>query len=294
LVGFQKNLLKVWDIMHRIYRNTVMPRVGNFDQIHGKLIDLLFESSTMVGQGKKLDVMDIIWHEMYAVVMKKRPSIFGAHIMQLIIHMWNRKKLPLDLLDNEEDPTEHKVKELSIKKHVAPLIPNEEESSSNDEDDPLFELPPKASAQDKSFKKWMASAVKTIFCRQDDADKRAYKEHVRNKKERQLTRQRFEHLGVPVQPGSEDRITSEAEWLKNRRPWVDFDFQDDASSSQPDIPWSRTQIGPSTAHVDPEATDDETEDDDTRDRDDGVGSDSAEKSDEIAPATTSDEDSVEG
>ena len=50
MVGFQKNLLKVWDIMHRIYRNTVAPRVGNFDQIHGKLIDLLFESSIMVGQ----------------------------------------------------------------------------------------------------------------------------------------------------------------------------------------------------------------------------------------------------
>ena len=68
MVGFQKNLLKVWDIMHRIYRNTVAPCVGNFDQIHGKLIDLLFESSIMVGQGKILDVMDIIWHEMYAVV----------------------------------------------------------------------------------------------------------------------------------------------------------------------------------------------------------------------------------
>ena len=49
VVGLQKNLLKVWDIMHRIFRNTVAPRVGNFDQMHGKMIDLMHESHTMQG-----------------------------------------------------------------------------------------------------------------------------------------------------------------------------------------------------------------------------------------------------
>ena len=36
LVGFQKNLLKFCNIMHCIFRNTVAPQVGNFDQIQGK------------------------------------------------------------------------------------------------------------------------------------------------------------------------------------------------------------------------------------------------------------------
>ena len=68
--------------------------------------------------------------------------------------------------------------------------------------------------------------------------------YVRHKKERQLTRKRFEHLGVPCKSGSEDRITAEHDWLKSRRTWVDADLQDDASTSQqPDIPWSRTHIG---------------------------------------------------
>ena len=49
VVGLQKNLLKVWDIMHRIFRNTVAPRVGNFDQMHGKMIDLMHASHIMQG-----------------------------------------------------------------------------------------------------------------------------------------------------------------------------------------------------------------------------------------------------
>ena len=88
MVGYQKNLLKVWDIMHRIFRNTLTPRVGNFDQMHGKMIDLMHESHIMQGQGKKLDVMDVMWHEMYSVVMKRRPSIFGPHVMILILDRW--------------------------------------------------------------------------------------------------------------------------------------------------------------------------------------------------------------
>ena len=155
-MGLQRNLLKVWDIMHHIFCNSVAPRVGNFDQMHGKMIDLLHESHLMVGQGKKLDVMDVIWHEMYSVVMKRRPSIFGPHVMLLILDRWTHKQLPLELLDNEEAPTNHNVKELQIKKHLPPLIPNAEESSTDDEDDPLYELPPRANVQDTKFKKWLS------------------------------------------------------------------------------------------------------------------------------------------
>ena len=92
------------------------------------------------------------------------------------------------------------------------------------------------------------------------SDKRVYQAHVRHKKERQLTRQRFQDLGVPCKAGSEDRITDEHDWLKHRRGWVDADLQDDASTSQhPDIPWSRTQVGRTTTSSGEE---DRSEDDD--------------------------------
>ena len=129
----------------------------------------------------------------------------------------------------------------------------------------------------------MADALKTIFCRQEDSDKRAYKAHVRHKEERQLTRQRFQHLGVPCQSGSEDRITAEHDWLKHRREWVDADLQDDASTSQqPDIPWSRTHIGrTATSSAEEEESD---EDDQSEEHD---GSDNGDNS--VEAATSDDE-----
>ena len=111
--------------------------------------------------------------------------------------------------------------------------------------------------------------MKIIFCRQEDSDKKAYQAHVRHKKEHQLNRQRFEHLGVPVKAGSEDRITIEHDWLKHHQNWVDVDLQDDASTSQQlDIPWSRTQVGrttTSTAEEDKSEEDGESEDNDGED-----------------------------
>ena len=107
--------------------------------------------------------MDIIWHEIHAVVMNKRVPIFGAILMKLINHVWQEKVFDMGLLDSEEELTEHKSKDLFIKKHAPPLIPNVEESSSDDEDDQTFELPPKGKGQDKGFKKWLANSLKTIF-----------------------------------------------------------------------------------------------------------------------------------
>ena len=126
----------------------------------------MHESSLMVGQEKKLDMMDIIWNESYVVVMNRRVPIFGAILMKLITHVSHERGLDMGLLDNEEEITKHKSKDLFIKKHAPSLIPNVEESTLDDEDDPTFELPRKEKAQNKSFKKWLANSVKTIFCGQ--------------------------------------------------------------------------------------------------------------------------------
>ena len=285
VVGEQKNLLKVWDITHRIYYNTVAPRVGNFDQIHGRLIDIMHESFLRVGQGKKLDVMDIIWHVMFAVVMNRRVPIFGAHVMKLINHVWEKRGLDMSLSDNDEELTEHKSKDLFIKKHAPPLIPNVEESTSDDEDDPTFELPRKEKAQDKGFKKWLANSLKTLFCHQDDMDCRAYKEHKRRKEERHRTLKYFEHLGVPVVAGSEENITSFTDWVARdehnpHRTLEDFEFQDDASSSQTHDPWTHGGDVPEASNRNNEIEEEESEEGDDEDE---------ESDEELAGATSSEE-----
>jgi hypothetical protein len=237
--GESKHLQKTWHIMHRIFRNTVLPRVGNFDQIHGRLIDLMVISSEMVGQGKKLDIMDILWNEIHEVIMKRHVPIFGSLIMKLIVHAWVKKKFPLELLDNDTPLIAHSVKDLNRNKHLKPLIPNDEAYNTEDEEnDPAFELPKK---KENTFKKWVANAMHSIFCRQDDSNVRAWREHERAKLERQRTRQRFAVLGAPIPAGSEDRITTYSKWIGKHRynTWVDPDLQDDASTSHAGDPWVR-------------------------------------------------------
>ena len=40
-------------------------KVGNWDEIHGNLIDLLIEPQRHQGKGERLDVMDYLYHEMF-------------------------------------------------------------------------------------------------------------------------------------------------------------------------------------------------------------------------------------
>ena len=237
MVGLQKNLLPVYDILHRIFRNTLAPRVGNFDQIHGTLIDIMVHTHRQRGSGLKLDIMDIIWNEMYNSVMKRRVPVFAPMVMRLITHFWLASKQPAALLDNDQELTVHHVKELRIKKHLAPLIPGAAASdTTNGTSDSDFELANKTKGQ--GFHKWMAETLKKVFCRQEDMEAKAYRAHVRSKQERQRTRGYFAHLGVPVVAGSEDRITTSQQWKsKHGGKWVDPELEDDATTSYE--PWTR-------------------------------------------------------
>ena len=143
--------------------------------------------------------------------MERTIPIIGSLIMKLILRAWDLKKLPLELLDNDVPFTEHPIKDLNRNKHLRPLIPNDEAYNTEDEDnDPTFELPKK---REHSFKKWVANALNSIFCRQDDANVRAWREHERAKLERQRTRQRFASLGAPIFDGTEENITTYSRWI---------------------------------------------------------------------------------
>ena len=76
VAGSSYKLLPTYDIMLRIYRDVLNPKVGNFDQVHGFLVNMMVLTATKRGAGEKLGVMDYLWIEMhYAIVMRKTPPI---------------------------------------------------------------------------------------------------------------------------------------------------------------------------------------------------------------------------
>ena len=46
-----KYLLPTWDILNRVFRDTVAAKVGNFDQIHGYQVDLMVNTYNNRGKG---------------------------------------------------------------------------------------------------------------------------------------------------------------------------------------------------------------------------------------------------
>ncbi|KAK1685516.1 hypothetical protein QYE76_046364 [Lolium multiflorum] len=63
--GKSADLLPTWDIMLRVYRETIGPKGGNLDELHLYEVDLMGNSFAKKGTGEKLDVMDYIYNEMW-------------------------------------------------------------------------------------------------------------------------------------------------------------------------------------------------------------------------------------
>ncbi|KAK1685228.1 hypothetical protein QYE76_046076 [Lolium multiflorum] len=70
--GKSADLLPTWDIMLRVYRETIGPKGGNLDELHLYEVDLMANSFAKKGTGERLDVMDYIYHEMWSCVMEKK------------------------------------------------------------------------------------------------------------------------------------------------------------------------------------------------------------------------------
>ena len=49
--GKTAHLCQTYEILHRIYRETIAPRVGNWDEVHGYMIDMLKNSHELRGKG---------------------------------------------------------------------------------------------------------------------------------------------------------------------------------------------------------------------------------------------------
>ena len=69
------------DVMHRIFRNILFPRVGNKDQVHSYLVDMLM----MCQKGRTrssgpLDVSRVMWSELHSVVFNHKVPIYVPYM----------------------------------------------------------------------------------------------------------------------------------------------------------------------------------------------------------------------
>ena len=74
VVGTNIGLYALYDILLRMFRLSISPSAGNNDAIHGGLINLMFHAYDTFSHGNgesarwNIDVMDYIYHEIYAAV----------------------------------------------------------------------------------------------------------------------------------------------------------------------------------------------------------------------------------
>ena len=210
IVGKSNDLLPVYDIMHRVFRCVLLPKVGNQDDIYGYLVDLLVAMKTKRGSGATFDVSKWLWEEMYNMVLYRKVPIYAPFVMQFLNSVWAVRR-PGEPLTTPANLTEHEVKELRKKKHKTPRFAsgNQEDvfATSDDED---FELEP---GGQPSWVEKLTSKIKKTFCLQTHIQKKLYKAHVAEKMARRRQIQLMRHLNVPdVKSGSEKTITPEDTW----------------------------------------------------------------------------------
>jgi len=228
IIGESKDLEKVYDIMHRVFRNVLLPKVGNQDEIHGYLVDLMVAMKTMVGTGATFDVSNWLWHEMYNMVIYRKVPIYAPFVMCFLNSVWAVRR-PGELLTSPDNLTVHEVKLLKKKKHAEPRFPEhapEDVYATSDDED--FELEPGAKP---SWVAKLTAKVKKTFCLQADIQKKMYEAHVNEKLARRRQIAMMKHLNMQVQSGSEKSITPEERWISTHSTWTDDEAPPQPSSS---------------------------------------------------------------
>ncbi|KAK1698820.1 hypothetical protein QYE76_015517, partial [Lolium multiflorum] len=234
--GKSADLLPTWDIMLRVYRETIGPKGGNLDELHLYEVDLMANSFAKKGTGEKLDVMDYIYHEMWSCVMEKKLPAFAPYIMKLIEDTWMEtcqarlvQSIPLTL-------TSHEVKSLRAKRHNSPL----------EDVNPMDEKPP-------SWASKLARRMRQIFCLTSAVNHRQYQQHAEAKKSRVRQKSIMRALAVDVSPpGSEENITPEAEWVSQHgMPLPPDGLEIESPPHTPPYPGATSNLPPGWANADP-------------------------------------------
>ena len=214
--GSQKYLHPVYDILLRIYREVLNPKVGCVDQIYGYLGNLLYLTHQNRDSGLQLDVMDFLWNEFWSCIISRKAPVFAPYFMCFICSRWANAKFG-NLLD-DVTPLPHKPKDLKVKAHPnPPRLPNAEDSAEEDSD--MEYVPP---ADSGWFARIEAKLAK-MFCLKSDINRRQYQAHRERKMERRNTKLIMRKLDIPVESGSEEIITPEEEWLSKHGNVTEFE-----------------------------------------------------------------------
>ncbi|KAK1680513.1 hypothetical protein QYE76_041361 [Lolium multiflorum] len=234
--GKSADLLPTWDIMLRVYRETIGPKGGNLDELHLYEVDLMANSFAKKGTGEKLDVMDYIYNEMWSCVMEKKLPSFAPYIMKLIEDTWIDScqtslihSIPLNI-------TMHDVKVLRTKRHNSPI----------EDVPPMDEKPP-------SWASKLARRMRQIFCLTAAVNHRQYQQHAEAKKSRVRQKSIMRALAVEVSPpGSEENITPEAEWVSQHGvPLPPDGLEIESPPHTPPYPGAPSDLPPGWANADP-------------------------------------------
>ena len=80
------------DILHRVFRETLFPRIGNLDMVHSYLVDMLLFCQRKKEQntGESLDISHVMWSELLSAISERKCPIYGPFIMLLIEKAWDR------------------------------------------------------------------------------------------------------------------------------------------------------------------------------------------------------------
>jgi hypothetical protein len=213
-LGFTFGLKPIYDIMLCIYRETVAVKVGNVDEIHSFVIDLMLQTHLRMGKGVYMDVMNCLWNQIYLWIMEKRSPSFAPVIMKLISEVWCQK-FDGAVLEPMSPLTDHPRKNLLIKDHGLPASATATVAPSAD---PSTAPAPKIdgftvhmglgenpnSIYDPTLEpSWYTKLkikVKKIFCLQLDIQERMYDSYVVEKKARRPQKSIMRKLGVEVSP----------------------------------------------------------------------------------------------
>src|SRR3954466_14550728 len=100
--------------MHRIFRTSLFPRVGNLDLVHGYLVNMLLLCEEHKDTAQTLDICNIMWEEIYTAVMERKVPIYGPYLQVLFEKAWT-DSFEADYPFPSGDITKHAVVELRIK-----------------------------------------------------------------------------------------------------------------------------------------------------------------------------------
>jgi len=226
--GETKELIPFLDIMHRILRNTLFPRVGNFDMVHGYLVDMLVMCQKEKGKTCVLDVSHVMWSELRSAAYGRKVPIYAPMIFKLIVDTWQR------LFPNERLETgplvSHDVTKLRQKEHWG-VVPEVEipGAESGESDEPEY-VPP---SEQPSWAAKLKRKVKKLFCFQSDIQHRLYQAHVKEKMDRRRQILMMRKLEIDAPSGSEKTITPEDRWISEHGTWTESD--DDVGTSAPPV-----------------------------------------------------------